>query len=183
MHAVRAVVASLVLVAVCTGGGAAAAQTSADQKVEKIDRDALALAVQAFRQNAGAKRFFQTSYGYAVFPNVGSGAVGIGGAYGEGGVYKKGKLVARTSLTQVTIGLGLGGEAYREIIFFKDKAAFERFAKGGVELGARATATAGDKNVAKEVGYDDGVAIFTLTKAGLIANAAVGGQRFTFDAL
>lgn len=162
---------------------AAKAEASVADKGAKVDKAALADALAAFKSNDGAKAFFKSAYGYALYPNVGSGALGIGAAYGEGGVYQKGKLVAKTTLTQVTIGLGLGGEAYREIIFFKDKAAYDRFIAGNIELGARATATAADKNVNAEMGYNNGVAIVTITKAGLIANAAVGGQRFTFEKL
>lgn len=185
---------SLVLVAsasllLAAADAARAADAKAEAKAEakadkpKVDKEALAEALKAFKEHEEAKKFFKNAYGYAVFPTVGSGALAIGAAYGEGGVYKKGTLVAKTTLTQVTIGLGLGGEAYREIIFFKDKEAFDRFAQGNIELGARATATAADKNVAAEMGYNNGVAIFTLTKAGLIANAAVGGQRFTYEKL
>ena len=79
---------------------------------------------------------FDKCYGYTVFPTIGKAAVGIGGAHGKGTVYVGGKHVGDTSMTQVTIGLQLGGQAYREIIFFEDKAAFDAFTSGNFEFGA-----------------------------------------------
>jgi hypothetical protein len=132
---------------------------------------------------AELKKFFAGSYGYAVFPRVGRGAVGIGGAFGEGGVFKAGKMMGKSTLSQVTIGLGLGGEQYTEIVFFKDKKSFDRFVEGNVEFDAHATAVAADKGVGGALGYNNGVAIFTFTKGGLMADASVGGQKFSFEKL
>ena len=139
--------------------------------------------VTTLKAKAELKKFFSGSYGYAVFPRVGRGAVGIGGAFGEGGVFKGGKLVGKSTLSQVTIGLGLGGEQYTEIVFFKDKKSYDRFVEGNVEFDAHATAVAADKGVGGALGYNNGVAIFTFTKGGLMADASVGGQKFTFEKL
>lgn len=149
-----------------------------------VDTKALQETVKRFKEkNSATKKLFKSAYGYAVYPDVKRGAIGIGGAYGEGGVYRRGKLVAATTLTQINIGLGLGGEAYSEVIFFQNKAAFDRFAQGKIELGARANAAAGTQGASAELGYQDGVAIFTLTSAGLMADASVGGQKFTYTKL
>jgi hypothetical protein len=137
----------------------------------------------SLKSKAELKKFFASSYGYAVFPRVGRGAVGIGGAFGEGGVFKGGKMVGKSTLSQVTIGLGLGGEQYTEIVFFKDKKSYDRFVEGNVEFDAHATAVAADKGVGGALGYNNGVAIFTFTKGGLMADASVGGQKFTFEKL
>src|SRR5882672_113329 len=70
--------------------------------------------------NAGQSgEFFSKAYGYALFPNIGKGGVGIGGAYGKGRVYVQGKVVGEVSMTQLTAGLQLGGQAYSQIIFFE----------------------------------------------------------------
>ena len=114
---------------------------------------------------------------------VGIGAVGIGGAYGDGGVFKAGKMIGKSSISQVTIGLGLGGEQYTEVVFFKDKKSFDRFVEGNVEFDAHATAVAADKGVGGALGYNNGVAIFTFTKGGLMADASVGGQKFSYQKL
>jgi lipid-binding SYLF domain-containing protein len=124
--------------------------------------------------------YFHDAYGYAVFPTVGKGGFIVGGAYGTGKVYEQGRLVGVSSITQATIGLQMGGQTYSEIVFFKDKAALQRFEQGGFELSAQASAVAVTSGAAANASYSNGVAIFTLTKAGLMYEASVGGQEFTF---
>jgi lipid-binding SYLF domain-containing protein len=157
-------------------------------------------------QNAGeSSAYFGNSYGYALFPSIGKGGMGIGGAHGKGRVYVKGKQVGTTSMTQLTIGLQLGGQVYSQIIFFEDERAFKDFSSGNFEFGAQATAVAitaaagaqtstgggtsagasGGKNDASTVsaGYNKGMAIFTVAKGGLMYEASVGGQKFSYDPL
>jgi lipid-binding SYLF domain-containing protein len=152
-------------------------------------------------KNAGASgTFFKNSYGYAVFPTIGKGGVGLGGAYGKGRVYQGGRHVGDTSMTQVTIGFQLGGEAYSQIVFFQDKRAFDEFTSGNFEFGAQAQAVAitagasaaattagssagasGGRHDAKTVGdYQKGMAVFTVAKGGLMYEASIGGQKFGY---
>ncbi len=155
--------------------------------------------VDLFR-NAVSSEFFDNSYGYAVFPTIGKGGVGIGGAHGQGRVYSKGAHVGDTKMTQLTIGFQLGGQAFSQIIFFEDERAFTEFTSGNFEFGAQATAVAitasasaavtttgtaasasGGKNDAKTIGADyKGMAIFTVAKGGLMYEATVGGQKFSY---
>jgi len=103
--------------------------------------------------------FFRKAYGYAVFPTIGKGAMGIGGAYGDGVVFAQGKPIGATSLTQITFGFQLGGQAYSEVIFFKDRGTLEHFKKGNFELGAQASAVAVTAGAAANADYSNGVAI------------------------
>lgn len=138
-------------------------------------------AVADFRRaDPGLSRFFTSAVGYAVFPSVDKGAVGIGGAYGKGVLFERGKPTGRTSLTQVTIGAQLGGQAYREIVFFESEAAIARFKKGELALAAQVSAVAASAGASANARYARGVAVFTLAKGGLMAEASVGGQRFGF---
>lgn len=125
--------------------------------------------------------YFKKAYGYAVFPTVTKGAIGIGAAHGKGEVYEQGKLIGTVSLTQVTIGAQFGGQAYSEIIFFRDLSTLEDFKSGNIKLGARASAVASNAGVASDADYDNGVAVYTLTKNGLMYEASVGGQKFRFQ--
>lgn len=118
--------------------------------------------------------------GYAIFPSVGKGAIGIGGAHGKGWVYQGGALIGETSLTQVTIGLQLGGQAYRELILFKDKTALDDFKRGNFEFDAQASAVAVTAGVSANLKYNGGVAILTMAKGGLMYEASVGGQKFSY---
>lgn len=127
------------------------------------------------------KLFFEKAYGYAVFPTVGKGGIWIGGAYGKGEVYKRGKLIGSSSLTQLTIGLQLGGQAYSEIIFFKDKKTLDQFTNGSFAFDAQASAVAVTAGASTNADYNKGVAVFTRAKGGLMYEASVGGQKFTFQ--
>jgi lipid-binding SYLF domain-containing protein len=158
--------------------------------------------VKIFRDAGASGKFFGKSYGYALFPTVGKGGIGIGGAYGSGRVYANGKHVGDTSMTQLTIGFQLGGQAYSMIVFFEDKRAFDEFTSGNFEFGAQATAVAitagasagattagasagasGGKNDATTVGsYHNGMAVFTVAKGGLMYEASIGGQKFSYTA-
>ena len=146
----------------------------------KEDKQAAETIAKFKEKDKGIQRFFKSAYGYAVFPTVGKGGFGIGGAYGKGQVYQRGKLIGSAKLTQVTIGLQLGGQAYSEIIFFQDKTAMERFKESKLELSAQASAVAITAGASADANYESGVAVFTLAKGGLMYEASVGGQSFSF---
>lgn len=158
--------------------------------VESTDRDAahdsvgeIDATIKRFKaRDPSMQRFFDSAHAYAVWPGVGKGGLVIGGAYGRGAVYEQGKLIGFSSLTQVSVGAQIGGQSYAEIIFFKDKAALENFKRGNFELGAQVSAVAVEEGASANSSYDSGVAVFTLPKAGLMAEATVAGQQFTFDA-
>lgn len=139
-------------------------------------------AIVAFKEaDRRLEVFFSKSYGFAVFPDVGKGGLVFGGAHGDGTVYRDGKIIGASSLTQFTFGLQAGGQTFREIVFFKDAAAFERFKSGNFELAAEASAVALTQAVAESLDYNNGVAIFTLPTGGLMFEASVGGQQFSFE--
>ena len=122
-----------------------------------------------------------TAAGYAIFPSVGKAAVGVGGAHGKGVVYEHGKKIGRSTLSQLTVGLQLGGQEYSEVVIFKDQAALDNFKKGKLKLNAQASAIALDKRAAGDLPYRDGVAIITMAKGGLMYEASLGGQKFSFE--
>lgn len=124
--------------------------------------------------------YFEKAYGYAVFPTITKGGIGIGAAHGTGEVYEKGEYIGTASMTQVTVGAQFGGQTYSEIVFFKDKETLEDFKKGNFKPGAQASAIASTAGVSTDADYDHGVAIFTLSKSGLMFEATVGGQKFNF---
>lgn len=156
--------------------------------------------IKVFREAGESAQFFSKSYGYAVFPTIGKGGMVVGGAHGSGRVYANGKYVGDTTMTQVTIGLQLGGQAYSQIIFFQDKRAFDEFTSGNFQFGAQATAvaiTAGASAQASTTGasagasggrhdatttgkFYRGMAVFTVAKGGLMYEASLGGQKFSY---
>ena len=161
-------------------------------------------ALADFHAANGTKDYFIQSYGYAVFPTVGKGGIGLGGAYGKGRVYRGATHMGDTSMVQLSIGFQLGGQAYSQIIFFQNKEAYDRFTSGSFEFGAEASAVAltlgaqakagttgasasgnessvGDASVAGH--WATGMAVFTLAKGGLMYEASIGGQKFSFRPL
>ena len=132
-------------------------------------------------KDPGMSKFFDGAAGYAVFPKVGKGGIGIGGAHGKGLVIVNDKAIADTSLSQVTIGLQLGGQVYAEFIFFKDTTALGHFQRGNFELGAQASAVAVTLGASADADYDKGVAVFTNVGGGLMYEASVGGQKFKYE--
>ena len=159
--------------------------------------------VSLFKNAGQSASFFGKSYGYAVFPTIGKAGLGIGGAHGEGRVYEQGKYVGDTKMTQLSLGFQAGAEGFSEMIFFEDKRSFDEFTSGNFEFGANvgavvitaaasgtatttgSTATAsGGKKDAKTAGkYEKGTAIFVISKGGLMYEASVSGQKFSYKPL
>ena len=160
--------------------------------------------VDIFKKSEAVQPFFKSAYGYAVFPTVGKAGIGIGGAYGKGRVYLGGKVTGEAKLFKATIGFQLGGQAFSEIIFFKDKRAYDEFTSGSFEFDAAASAVAITAGVQAKAGtegatagasagratgkqakvsYHKGMVVFVHTKGGLMYEAAIGGQKFSFTAM
>jgi lipid-binding SYLF domain-containing protein len=159
--------------------------------------------IDIFKKAGESGAFFDKAYGYAVFPSIGKGAIIVGAAEGDGHVYAKGKHIGDTTMTQLSVGLQLGGEKYSEIVFFENEEALKQFTSGNFEFSAGAkavvvTAAAGaeastkgssagastSKTSAKTAGgYHKGMATFTVPKGGFILDASVGGQKFRYKPL
>jgi lipid-binding SYLF domain-containing protein len=96
-------------------------------------------------------------------------------------LYEGGAPTAFVSMTQLTVGFQLGGQAYSEFIFFKDDLALQDFKRGNYELGAQVSAVAVTAGASADADYSGGVAIFTQAKGGLMYEASVGGQKFKVE--
>ena len=125
-------------------------------------------------------KWFDAAHGYVVFPNITKGAVGVGAASGDGRVFEAGAYIGDARVTQVTIGAQLGGQTFAEVIFFETKEALDRFKQDRFEMTAGLSAVAAGEGASKDAKYAQGVAVFTLAKKGLMAEASVGGQKFKF---
>ena len=132
------------------------------------------------RKDPGMKIFFNRAHAYAVFPTVGKGGIVIGGAFGKGKVFRRGVWIGDVSLSQGSIGFQFGGQSYSEIVFFRDRATFSRFKRNNLKFAATASAVAVKSGASKKAAYERGVAVFTMTKAGLMYEAAIGGQYFKY---
>ena len=153
-----------------------------DPNKEQKEADEVKMTIAQFMEkDPGLKAFFEKSYGYAVFPTVGKAAYIVGGTYGKGYVYEKSDPIGYASIVEASIGLQVGGQGFSELIFFKDKPTLDFFKQGNYAFSAQASAVAVNVGVAAKTDYDSGVAVFTMPKGGLMAEASVGGQKFTFE--
>ena len=175
---------SLALAAILLATAPVGAARGWDPEAEKKDAAAVEEALASFRKaEPRLEVYFKEAYGYAIFPTIGKGGFIVGGAYGKGKVYVGGKLVGNATATKGSVGLQVGYEAFSELIFFGDKAAFEAFKEGTAKFAASATAYAINTGAGTVANYSDGVAVFVKGKGGLMADASLGGQGFTFEPL
>ena len=147
-----------------------------------LRRDADSALTQARSNNASFDSIIRRAPGYAVFPTVGKGGAVVGGAYGRGILYSNGTQVGYTDLSQASIGAQLGGQTYTQILVFESAYALDRFRQGNYEFSAQATAVALRSGEGANARFEDGVAVFTMDESGLMAEAAVGGQKFSYQA-
>ena len=168
------------------------------------DEDPYQKTIDTFKSSPQVAEFFNAAYGYALFPTIGKAGVGVGGAHGKGRVYRNGQAVGETKMTQLTIGFQLGGQAFSEVVFFENKTSFDNFTAGNFEFGAQASAVAITASANAKAGttgtgvgasattdnagkqkaiYNQGMAVFTHAKGGLMYEAALGGQKFSYKPL
>ena len=158
--------------------------------------------IDVFKKSPAVQPFLKNSYGYAVFPTIGKGGIGIGASYGQGQVYAQGKVTGIAKMFKGSIGFQLGGQAFSQIIFFEDKRAYDDFTSGNFEFDASASAVAITAGAQAKTGtegatagastgpasgkqaqtdYRKGMAIFVHIKGGAMYEASIGGQKFTFE--
>jgi len=150
-------------------------QISAQKDVSSKSLDA----IKNFKKiDPQISKLFNTAYGYAVFPKIGKGGIGIGAATGNGTIFKRKSSTGDCKMTQVSIGFQFGGQKYAEVIFFENKSAYNRFIEGNFEFSAQASAVALKSGASINAKYRDGIIVFTNTIGGLMYEASIGGQKF-----
>jgi len=149
---------------------------------QENDIDKAKEAIEDFKQvDEGIAELFSSAFGYAVLPAIGKGGIGIGGAGGKGTVFKGGEPVADVKMSQVTVGLQLGGQKYAEVIFFETEAAYTRFVEKDFEFAAQVSAVALTSGASADAKFKDGMLVFTQALGGLMYEASIGGQRFKVE--
>lgn len=156
------------------------AQTGEDQK---IIADAERAKQKMLSKDRGLEQFFQSSSGYAIFPNVGEGGLIVGAASGKGVVYENGKPVGMANLKKLDVGAQIGGQAIAQVIFFETEEALNAFKTDEFAFSAEVSAVVLKSGKSKNADYDDGVLVFAMPKAGLMADVSVGGQKFEYRPL
>jgi lipid-binding SYLF domain-containing protein len=177
-HLVNFVFKPLMVLTLLSFWTPASAQT--DKKDKELVKDSKEGIKDFIHTDTLMKKLFNGAYGYVIFPNVGKGAIGVGGASGGGTVFENKAIVGKAQMTQVTIGFQFGGQAYREVIFFEDKATLDKFKQNEIEFSAQVSAVAAKSGASASAKYASGIMIFTQQKGGLMYEASVGGQKFKY---
>jgi lipid-binding SYLF domain-containing protein len=168
------------LIATLTLVGALAAAAADADRLSSESQDA----IQRLQQSSPRiQRLFNEAYGYAIFPSVGKGAIGIGGAEGRGQVFERGQLMGTARLVQGTVGAQLGGQSYTEVIFFESEKALSEFKDGKTAVSAALSAAVAADGAGAEAKYQHGVLVYTMQRSGLMFEASIGGQHFKFTPL
>jgi lipid-binding SYLF domain-containing protein len=154
-----------------------------DQSQERIINDSKEAKATFKQADPSMENLFKHSAGYVIFPNVGKGGIGVGGAAGKGTVFQRGVPVGTAEMIQATVGAQAGGQAYREIIFFENQDALDRFVHDRIEFSGQVSAIAVKSGASANANYRDNVVVFSQEKGGLMLEASVGGQKFTYKAL
>ena len=153
------------------------------QEKDKMSNDSKEAKAAFIKADASMKNLFNNSYGYAIFPNVGKAAFVVGGAGADGVVYEKDKKIGTAKMVQISVGAQVGGQEYREVIFFENKDALDRFKENNVEFSGQLSAVAATSGASANAKYREGVQVFTQEISGLMLEASIGGQKFTFKPL
>jgi lipid-binding SYLF domain-containing protein len=168
--------ALLALAAGCVGDARAA-----DKKAE-LTSDVNEAKAELLKKDDGLKAIFEKASGYVIFPSVAKGGLGVGAATGKGQLLEKGQAKGEARLSQVSVGLQAGGQAYVEVILFEDQTSLDNFKKGNFEFSAQVSAVAVTAGVSKNAKYEKGIMVLTMAKGGLMYEASVGGQKFKYEA-
>lgn len=146
-------------------------------ELEKDSKDALN---EMMTRSPKLKEYYNKAYGYTVYPKVTKAGLGVGGAGGKGIVFKNNVAIGSSSLKQASFGLQAGGQQYSEVIFFENQSAFENFTNGNLKFDAQASAVAITEGASYDIAYKNGVAVFTNVAGGLMVEASIGGQHFSY---
>jgi lipid-binding SYLF domain-containing protein len=176
MTAVYRIITALVVSAFLT----ACVTTPSDDRMLRESRAVLDHFVQ---KDPGLREWANNAHGYVVFPEIAKGGFWVGGGFGRGVVFERGTPIGRATTSQATIGPQIGAQTYSQVIFFRDQAALRTFQRGNFEFSAQVTAVAATAGASATTSYERGVAVFNSTRGGLMAEASVGGQRFTYEPL
>ena len=150
---------------------------------DSLTRESRATLDRFVDRDPGLQSWVDHAHAYVVFPEIAKGGFWVGGGFGHGMVFQGGRPIGRARVSQATVGAQIGAQSYSQVIFFQDETALRTFQRENLEFSAQATAVAATAGRAATTSYERGVAVFIMTRGGLMAEATVGGQRFRYESL
>jgi len=161
------------------------ASARADWTPDPDDPRQVSAAAEVAKIRAGiprSERFFDEAYGYVILPSVTRIGFGFGGAYGRGVVVEGDQAIGTASFWQFTSGIQAGGKFFSMIVFFRDRQALDYFKTNHLEFKGQAGLSLATWGVAGTPAYNDGVAIVTRNRFGLMGEFTISGAQFRFQA-
>lgn len=156
----------------------AAWEANVDDKVQVK----AAAAIDRLRERVPrTQAYFEQAYAFAIFPSVTRIGLGFGGAYGKGIVIEGDSLVGRSKYKQFTSGIQAGARNFSMIVFFKDRKALEYYQTGKTQFMGQAGIALGSFGAAGTPAYNEGVAVVTVTRLGLMGEFTISGAKFTYE--
>jgi len=173
----------LTAAAMATGLAACGVTPSTGNARERseLHTDAMDTLSQFRMKDASLQEKMDSAYAYAIFPDVTTAAVGVGGGHGRGEVYQGGTLIGYADISQGNIGLQLGAQSFAELVLFQNQSTLQDFQNSTFTFDARANAVAAASGAAKTADYTNGVLVFDIPQGGLMFQAAIGGQKFRYE--
>lgn len=167
------------------GAGLVGCSTTPRTEAEKMTlvQQSQAALTKMQGEDSSLQSFLANSAGYAVFPEIGKGGLIAGGAYGKGVVYRRGAAVGYADMSQATIGAQIGGQSYTQIVVFQSEEKLQDFMANKLTFTANASAVAVKAGAAAATQFQNGVAVFARSDAGLMGEATVGGQQYRYQAM
>ncbi len=171
----------LTLQSACSSGGSSGSAGAAPEPYNRrLEQRAEVYRSIMGRTDPTLEKFFSGSAGYVMFPEVGKVGVGLGAGSGKGVLFEGGRPTGYVELFHASLGVQLGGQTYSEVIFFRTPAEVGRLKANNFEFDATANAVGITRGAGATVDYANGVAVFILAREGLMFDASVGGQKFSF---
>jgi lipid-binding SYLF domain-containing protein len=168
--------------AVILSAGNAQAEWTADPDDQRQVKAEKALA--EFKERIpGTDNYLGDAYGFAILPSIGRVGFGFGGSYGRGIVVEGDEMIGTTSLWQFSSGIQAGGKFFSMIIFFKDKEALDYYKESKTQFTGQAGLAVATVGLQSTPSYNDGVAILSVNRFGLMGELTAAGAKFRYKPL
>ena len=149
----------------------------------KLDAMAEKTLARLFSEQPQGRKLFDQSSGYAVFDKREASFYVVAG-YGRGVAVNRetdSRVYMKMATTGAGLSFGIGGWESQLVILFQSNADLENFAKNGHDATAEAGAMAGDDKEQLSHRFNEGKAVFILTKKGWKIGAKLTGSRYWPD--
>ena len=154
-------------------------EASKQEERDEINQVADEALAEVLKDAPKANDLFAQAEGWAVFDNLKVTFIVSGG--GGTGVAVDKASSKRTYMKMGTGGLsfGIGAQKYQVIMFFDTSERLEKFIKEGWKAETAANAAAGSAGANVGTAFIDGIAVYQITEAGLMASADISGTKYS----